>query len=292
MPRSAPHVKYYAPTALEPLQVHLAHCRPDIAEWREIQARVNFNWHILYLLSSHEFRCMSGRVRRSEPCLYLIPPGFAYAATLNSYRHYSVHFSAERYWTYADVNREHQKVEESGWKKRALRENPVTLQMEDAEWRLINPVRHRADVATLFQELLDRYRREERFAARASLYRLLEFLRTPLAQGHAAARIQAFTDHLTHHINTDRSIAELARDCHLSRSQLNRLCRDVHGLSAKALLLQEKLTLAEVLLSRGTSVAETARACGFADPFYFSRLYRKRKGVPPSGRSALESRRY
>jgi len=267
--------------ALEPLQVHLAHYRPDIASLRAMIPRVNFNWQILYILSAHEFCCKMGRVRHSGPCLYIIPPGFHYAATLRDYRHYSVHFSSARYWTYAAVDKAHRKVDSSGWKKRSLTTNPVSIELDGVQWRLINPIGHRGDIASLFQEIIDRYRKEDRFGARANLYRLLDLLSGVQPIG-PAARIQAFTDYLTHRINEERSIEELAAECHLSRSQLNRLCRQVYGMPAKTLALQEKLALAEVLLSRGTPVNETARACGFSDPFYFSRLYRKRMGTTPS----------
>jgi AraC-like DNA-binding protein len=268
--------------ALEPPQVHLAHYRPDIAGKLEIHPRVNFNWQILYLLSAHEFRCRLGRLRQSAPCLYVIPPGFAYAASMRSYRHYSCHFSAAKYFTYAEVLKAHCNVTPDGWKRTRLDANPVAIELDGARWNLVNPIRHRGDMAARFQELIDRYRKEDRFGARACLYRLLELIASAGAPARAESRIQAFTDYLTHRIHECCSVEELAAECHLSRSQLNRLCREVYGQPAKELMLLEKLALAEVLLGRGTPVNETARVCGFSDPYYFSRLYRRRRGIPPS----------
>jgi AraC-like DNA-binding protein len=268
--------------ALEPPHVHLAHYRPDVAGKLEIPPRINFNWQILYLLSAHEFRCRLGWMHQNAPCLYVIPPKFPYAASMRSYRHYSCHFSAAEYFSYADVLKAHRNIVPDGWRRTRVTSNPVTIELDGARWNLVNAIRHRGDVAARFQELIDRYRKSDRFGARTSLYRLLSLLANADAPAKAESRIQAFTDFLTHRIHEDRSVEELAAECHLSRSQLNRLCREVYGAPAKELVLREKLALAEVLLGRGTPVNETARACGFTDPYYFSRLYRNRKGVPPS----------
>lgn len=43
----------------------------------------------------------------------------------------------------------------------------------------------------------------------------------------------------------------------------------------------------ELLRAADCSIAEVAEACGFNDPFYFSRLFRRRVGVPPSAYATL-----
>jgi AraC-like DNA-binding protein len=49
------------------------------------------------------------------------------------------------------------------------------------------------------------------------------------------------------------------------------------------LLIRLRLQRAMDLLQQGThNVAETSHAVGYDDPFYFSRLFRKHMGVPPS----------
>lgn len=55
------------------------------------------------------------------------------------------------------------------------------------------------------------------------------------------------------------------------------------GVSVREYLNQVRLNQAEEMLREGRySVTEIAVLCGFGDLFYFSRLYKIRKGVPPS----------
>lgn len=67
---------------------------------------------------------------------------------------------------------------------------------------------------------------------------------------------------------------------HLTRTFKSETDQTVVGFIAT-----ERLNLAHSLLSDPRiRVAEAARLSGFTDPAYFSRLYRKRFGTPPSGR--------
>ncbi len=266
----------------EPFFVHLAHYRPEIQHLKTIGPRFNYNWQILYPLTEHSFSCRKGWINSRSGCLYVIPPRFPYYLDMKTYRHYSCHFSAERYRGYESLRTAHSQADRKGWRDKPLASNPVTMRIENAQWHLVNPMANRGRVEPPIQDLIQRYRNEDHYGARVALYRLLQTLAGPPPVNQASLRIQAFMDYLTRSIHEPRSIAELAEACRLSRSQLNRLCRQVYGHPAKEMVLREKIDLAEVLLGRGVPVHETARACGFEDPYYFSRLFRKRKGVPPS----------
>jgi AraC-like DNA-binding protein len=75
----------------------------------------------------------------------------------------------------------------------------------------------------------------------------------------------------------------LAGEAKLSIPHFSALCRRQTGMPPLSLLIRLRLQRAMDLLQRGNhNVAEAARAVGYEDPFYFSRLFRKHIGVPPS----------
>jgi AraC-like DNA-binding protein len=69
----------------------------------------------------------------------------------------------------------------------------------------------------------------------------------------------------------------------MSASSLQRAFREHLGLSPKQYLDKQRMNKAfELLADGGTSVKETAYACGFTDEKYFSRAFKKKYGYPPS----------
>ena len=79
------------------------------------------------------------------------------------------------------------------------------------------------------------------------------------------------------------TLEELAREANLSSPHFTALCRRQTGMPPLSLLIRLRLQRAMDLLQHGNhNVAEAARAVGYEDPFYFSRLFRKHIGVTPS----------
>lgn len=79
------------------------------------------------------------------------------------------------------------------------------------------------------------------------------------------------------------TLPELAREAHLSVPHFTELCRRQCGMPAIGLLTRLRLQRAMDLLQHGHhNVAEAANAVGYDDPFYFSRLFKKHMGMPPS----------
>jgi len=80
------------------------------------------------------------------------------------------------------------------------------------------------------------------------------------------------------------SLAEAARHVGRSPSTVSHVFKAKRGVSFKRRLLDMKIETAEELLrgTPGMTVAEAAARCGFASPFHFSRLFKKRRGVSPS----------
>jgi AraC-like DNA-binding protein len=67
----------------------------------------------------------------------------------------------------------------------------------------------------------------------------------------------------------------------------SRLFARNYGSTPKQYLIRLRLARARELLEAGTPVKEVARACGFADELYFSRLFHKKEGRPPTAHRSL-----
>ncbi len=80
----------------------------------------------------------------------------------------------------------------------------------------------------------------------------------------------------------DLSVALLAEEACVTPNHLSRVFKRELGISPLDYLLARRLEHASKLL-RGSvmTVREIAFACGFHDPNYFIRVYRKRTGAPP-----------
>lgn len=79
------------------------------------------------------------------------------------------------------------------------------------------------------------------------------------------------------------TLDDLARTASMSVPHFTELCHRQTGLPPLALLIRLRLQRAMDLLQQGNhNVAEAALAVGYDDPFYFSRLFRKHMGIPPS----------
>lgn len=79
------------------------------------------------------------------------------------------------------------------------------------------------------------------------------------------------------------TLDDLAGTASMSVPHFTELCHRQTGMPPLALLIRLRLQRAMDLLQRGNhNVAETAAAVGYDDPFYFSRLFRKHMGIPPS----------
>jgi len=87
----------------------------------------------------------------------------------------------------------------------------------------------------------------------------------------------------THYSDPQISIAEIAGQSNISEVYFRRLYKDIYGISPCKALQSMRLEQAkELLLSGYFSVNEVAEKCGFENVKYFSTLFRKTMGLPPS----------
>jgi len=75
----------------------------------------------------------------------------------------------------------------------------------------------------------------------------------------------------------------MAKQVHLSVSQMNRLFRDAFGMSPRVFHEQRRLAHAQLLLRHDESpIKVVAEQLGFCDAFYFSRWFTRHVGLSPS----------
>ena len=107
-------------------------------------------------------------------------------------------------------------------------------------------------------------------------------------------RMQRALEHIYLFYRGNITIQELAEMCQLSTSRFSALFKKTFGMFPHQYIIQYRLEKAsELLLNTSDSVSEIADACGFGDPLYFSRIFKKRFGISPTGyRGAMNHELY
>jgi AraC-like DNA-binding protein len=83
---------------------------------------------------------------------------------------------------------------------------------------------------------------------------------------------------------------EVANLCSMSPFAFSRKFKDVFGISFRDYVVRYRLRAAcSLLRNPGASVTDVAFAVGFNDVSYFSRMFKRHFGVPPSERQATEA---
>lgn len=103
---------------------------------------------------------------------------------------------------------------------------------------------------------------------------------SPRGKIFSSKLFELFEIHLSDHsLSLDFIAAYMA----MSRTKLNRKTRSYTGMSVMQLLRAHRLNQATYMLSNSEdNIAEIAWLCGFQDPNYFCRAFKRIYGQPPS----------
>ena len=96
-------------------------------------------------------------------------------------------------------------------------------------------------------------------------------------------RYQKIMHYLEQHFSEPVSLKDLANFVGISESLLSRFLRNEHKTTFKNLLTDKRMDAAEALWRNNPelSVGEVAQQIGYDDQHYFSRVYRKVRGITP-----------
>jgi len=148
---------------------------------------------------------------------------------------------------------------------------PVLLKLLDAKKPKDNPLAYAARRTRLALEVFEQVVRWSEPAPEAAV-----------TMG-GLARLAPVLDHIQNRLAQPMAIPELAQLADVSVPRFHAIFKRSIGLPPREYLLRERLTRARVMLSSSTTAIEAiAAACGFADPFHFSRIFRQRFGLSPS----------
>lgn len=127
------------------------------------------------------------------------------------------------------------------------------------------------------------------------LYRQLIVASLALAQpnGQHSETIQRIeNDILQHYPDRGYDLNAFLSELPFNTEYLKKMFKKATGLTPHQYLTDKRLESAASILAtycgKG-NISETARLCGFSDPLYFSRMFKKKYGVPPRGYIAEES---
>jgi AraC family transcriptional regulator, arabinose operon regulatory protein len=150
-------------------------------------------------------------------------------------------------------------------------------------------VRRLTDVASARRahgEVLARLHRGDQtsalIAAAAALWEFLATIERGL-ESRISAEIARSLQVMAERMDTPLALAQLARTAGLSRSQFSaRFLREVGSPPMEHFLRLRMRRAAALLASTEVSIADLSQHLGFADPFHFSRCFRRIHGVPPT----------
>ncbi len=100
---------------------------------------------------------------------------------------------------------------------------------------------------------------------------------------HAVEEIDKATMYFNEHYNEDIGIDEYAESIHVSVSWFIRAFKQCTGFTPMQYILSKRIYNAEVLLRDPSyNVTEVSQIVGYDNPLYFSRIFKKMKGLSPS----------
>ena len=114
------------------------------------------------------------------------------------------------------------------------------------------------------------------------------FLSELLAEDHdvfqprKVINVQRIKDYIENNYFLPLTVENLSQEFNFNRSYLCRLFKEVEGKSPKDYIIDSKMRIAcKLFLESNLSVENVSRSVGYNDSFNFSKMFKKRIGLPP-----------
>lgn len=121
---------------------------------------------------------------------------------------------------------------------------------------------------------------EEIVSALARVTNSSEAKREETGPADIAVRLK---DYIKDHLSEKLTVEELAEIVHLHPQYVSRLFKQQTNYSLSEYIISERLEKSKkLLLQTEYTITEIAGHCGFSDSNYFTRVFKKHEGVPPS----------
>ncbi|WP_339233721.1 response regulator [Paenibacillus sp. FSL R5-0517] len=88
--------------------------------------------------------------------------------------------------------------------------------------------------------------------------------------------------YIREHLHLNESVADYAKQVHLSTSYYSNLFKKVTGQSVLQFVVSERIELAKKLILQGVALQEVALTVGYDERSYFSDVFKKKVGMSPS----------
>lgn len=155
---------------------------------------------------------------------------------------------------------------------------------------LVSPIGIRQDIISLYQELNAAWLlHDPGYKTKARAIYMLILQRYYLMvwhrdyQSNYDRRIKKVLQHVIDHYNDPLSVEEMAKMANLSPLYFGSFFKQETGQTFRQYLTSIRLNQAENMLNSGVyNVSEVAAECGFSDVFYFSKVFKERRGLAPS----------
>lgn len=142
----------------------------------------------------------------------------------------------------------------------------------------------------IFKKLVDRWDAKQpgyEFVAKTLLQQLLiaifQNLKKQNRNDSASLKVGKIIKYMHENINRKVTLAELSEMVQLSSPYLSRTFKDTTGYSVIGFFNKIEIDKAKELIIEGNKkVKEIAQELGFADEFYFSRIFKRIEGISPS----------
>ncbi len=104
----------------------------------------------------------------------------------------------------------------------------------------------------------------------------------PCPTPNTLSRLEQMKSYLREHMGVPVTRQDLSAEFGLTPQYINHLFRHELGTTPTEYLNRHRILIANELLAQGESVKSAAAKVGFVDQFYFSKLFKRILGVPPS----------